>query len=255
MKNPILIFILIILLFNGCTSTQTPSIKKLLQTNNATITYLNYKDNIKQLLKYQKKLNLRNPKKYNHKTNRIIYNQIKYSKNNFFLFGNKTKQMKNYQDYLNYAFDKNDVKYRSDYLILGIYKLLYDTYEMKNSHKFTSLSYDVNKFNKAYKLMRIIQWKIKHDKDIHGEYLFKTWQNNWQLELSKRLRAGEKPSWQLIQDLEYIKNKKETIFDSSNISFELLTNNIIQNIKRDIESRGQEPSDLAFDALSFFIFL
>jgi hypothetical protein len=255
MKNPILIFIVIILLFSGCSSNQNPSVKKLFQTNNATITHLNYKDNIQQLLKYQKKLNLRNPKKYNHKTDQIIYNQIKYSKNNFFLFGNKTKQMKHYQDYLNYAFNKNSVKNRSDYLILGIYRLLYDTYEMDKSHKFTSLSYDINKFKKAYKLMKIIQWKIKHDKDNNGNYLFKTWQNNWQLELEKKIKNKIKPSWELIKNLEYIKNKKETIFDSSNISFELLTNNIIQNIKTDIRVMGEEPSDLALDALSFFIFL
>jgi hypothetical protein len=103
--------------------------------------------------------------------------------------------------------------------------------------------------------MKIIQWKIKHDKDNNGNYLFKTWQNNWQLELEKKIKNKIKPSWELIENLEYIKNKKETIFDPSNISFELLTNNIIQNIKTDIRVMGEEPSDLALDASSFFIFL
>ncbi|MEA1915391.1 MAG: hypothetical protein U9N30_08740 [Campylobacterota bacterium] len=255
MKTLLASLIFTIVLFSGCSLSEQPQVKKLFQTNNATTTHDNYKNSLIQLLQYHKKLNLRNPTKYNPKTVRIIHNEIKYSNNNYFLFGTQTRQMRHYKDYLNLAFSKDDVRYRSDYLILGMYKLLYDTYSMHTSHKFTSLSYDFQKFHHAHKLMQVIQWKIKNDKDKYNNYLFKTWQNNWQLELEKKIKQGVEPSWELIQKLKFIQNKQESIFDPSNNSFELLSNNIIQNLKRDIKSMGQEPVDLATDALSFFIFL
>lgn len=252
-KTFILLFSLF--LFTGCNVLSQPQVKKMLQTNGATIMYQNYTHSIENIILYHSKLNARNPNNYNKQNLTKIHNEISTASNLFFLTNAQNKTIKAYQDYLNIAFDKNEVAYRNDYLIMGIYRLLFETFDMQKNHKFTSLSYNTKKFQNAYKLMKIIQWKIKNDKDIHNNYLFNTWQNNWQIELQKRIQNGETPSWELIEDLKYIKEKKETIFDASNHSFEVLTNQIIFDLEQNIRILGEEPIDVAIEAISFFIFL
>ncbi len=246
---------LLIFLFQGCTNNDQPQVSKMFQTNGATLIHQNYNRSIKNLLKYQLKLNARNPQNYNKNIVDSIQKEIKNSSTRLDFYNLENKKLTTYQDFLNIAFDKNPIVNRNDYLIMGIFKLLYDAFEMQSNHKFTGLSYDTKKMQNAYQLMKIIQWKIKNDKDNNNVYLFNTWQNNWQLELDKRITRGETPSWEMIENLKFIKEKKETIFDPSNHSFEILTNQIIENLDQTIRILGEEPTDLAIEAISFFIFL
>ncbi|MCP4970392.1 MAG: hypothetical protein GY932_07355 [Arcobacter sp.] len=92
----------------------------------------------------------------------------------------KNNTLDNYKDYLQIAFSKDYIPCRNDYLILGLYYLVYDLYDIEDSHKVIALEYDKNKLHKLYKNLQVIKWKIKVNRDFKGNYLFKTWQNNWQ---------------------------------------------------------------------------
>ena len=90
------------------------------------------------------------------------------------------------KDYFDIAFLDKNIKYRNDYLILGLYYMVYDSFSIKKGHKFAALSFDVNRLQKLYKNLQILKWKLKSSKNSKGNYYFVTWQNNWQLELKRK---------------------------------------------------------------------
>jgi hypothetical protein len=59
----------------------------------------------------------------------------------------------------------------------------------------------------------------------------------------------------LIKNLKYIKNKKENIFDSSNMEFENIISKILYINNDSIIRLGGEPDELSLNALKLFIFL
>ena len=85
------------------------------------------------------------------------------------------------------AFQK-DTKLRNDYMILGLYKQFWLAYEQNEAHQITTLSYNQEALKTLFYTLKVIKWKINTKKNEHGNYLFLTWQNNWQVELKKTFR-------------------------------------------------------------------
>ena len=248
----ILLFLLI--LFSGCSVNQT-TVQGAFQTNSAQSLNKYYSEIIKLIIKYKTKLDKRNPKSYNKDISLKIIENIKDSTSIVINVPDK-RSLKSYTDYLNYAFDVDtNAKDRSDYLIVGLYKGVYEAYAMNTRHKITAFDYNITKLQKLYKNIQIMQWKIKHSKDNNKNYLFLTWQLNWQVELLNIYNKNEYIDYENIPRLEYIKNKKETIFDSSNNSFEITINQILLNIQDSIKTLGEEPEILTLKALTSAIFL
>jgi hypothetical protein len=81
-----------------------------------------------------------------------------------------------------------------------------------------------------------------------------TWQNNWQIELEKNIKNGITPTWKNIQNLEYIKNGKESMYSHSNFNFEILMSKIIAYVKNSIRVTGDEPLDVSIEAMKSFVF-
>jgi len=158
---------------------------------------------------------------------------------------------------LRIAFDKNsNIPDRDDFLIIGLYKLIWETYKVGDGHQITTLTYDQEAFTKLYYYLEVIKWKVKTAKDKNDNYLFLTWQNNWQVEFQNRLHAGEQPSWEMLQNLAYIKSHKESISDPSNFNFEILLSQIIFQVKNSARLIGKEPVDIGIDAMiSLVLFL
>lgn len=127
-----------------------------------------------------------------------------------------------------------------------MYKLVYDTYRKEDGHQFTSLGFDSQKFKKLYYYLKVINWKIKTNKDEADKYLFLTWQRNWQVELEQN---KNKP----IKELSYIKNKKESLFDPSNFSFEVMMNQMFFHVKNSAKIIGDEPLELSISAMTSFV--
>lgn len=138
--------------------------------------------------------------------------------------------------------------------MLGIYKLIYEAYDMKNGHQITALSYNNEKLQKLYYYLRALKWRIKTAKDDNGKYLFLTWQKNWQIEFEERVNNGEKPSWKMIQKLKYIKSKEENILEPSNFSFEVILSKMIYDVKNTLKNIGEEPVDVSIEAIKGLVF-
>jgi len=248
------LLILILLIFTGCNNVQE-KIKNSIQTENAKHIRNNYKALTELLLEYKLKLDKRNPKAFNNQFNTLLKKNIYDNTDDITLYVNGEKPLVTYVDYLNYAFDKNTVvEYRNDYLAIGIYKMLYHSYDMNAKYKITALSYDVNKLQKAYKNLQIIQWKIKTNKDINNKYLFLTWQNNWQIELEKQLLLKNIDDIKL-SDLNYIKTKQESLLDSSNNSFEVITSKMLLYLANSIKLLDAEPEELGIEAMMSILFI
>ncbi len=248
------LLILILLIFTGCNNVQE-KIKNTIQTENAKHIRNNYKAVAELLLEYKVKLDKRNPKSFNNQFNTLLKKNIYDNTDDITLYINGEKPLVTYVDYLNYAFDKNTVvEYRNDYLAIGIYKMLYHSYDMNSKYKMTALSYDVNKLQKAYKNLQIIQWKIKTNKDFNGKYLFLTWQNNWQIELEKQLLLKNIDDIKL-SDLNYIKTKQESLLDSSNNSFEVITSKMLLYVANSIKLLDAEPEELGLEAIMSILFI
>ena len=233
----------------GCSSNNI-SIKDLITTNNELQIKRNYKEIARLLIEYKIKLDKRNPNNFGKKWQQTINNNIKHNKINISFRNIKG----DHNAYLRKAFDPNNkIKYRNDLLILGIYKLLYYVYEITDN-KYTAISYNLKNFKKLSTVLQVIQYRIKHKKDKYGNYLFLTWQKNWQIELEKVINK-QHPNYNIIQNLSSIKTKKETIFSSSNMSFENLISKMIYINNDTIKRLGGEPEDLAIGTLKFFLFL
>jgi len=249
-KNLLIIGILI-LLFSGCLPKQD-DVKNALQSNSATIIKNDYQNIQKNLITFKQKLDKRNPKAYSKNLSNRIYRLINELEDDFLLEYNN-QRLENYKDYLQIAFTKDEIISRNDYLILGLYYLIHDSYEINKGHRVIALEYDKEKLLKLHKNLQILKWKIKVDRDIKGNYLFLTWQNNWQIELEKRLKEDEKLSFKKISELKFIKENKETILDPSNFSFEILLSHMIYNVENSLRALGEEPKELTVKAMFLFL--
>ena len=255
-KTKFLFFIIItISLLTGCSNTQN-KIQKVFQTNSAAKVKSDYKEILKLLVSFKQKLNIRNPKNYNKTLSVSISKNINTFQNDIKLKVN-SHSLETYNEYLQYAFDKNpNIKNRNDLLIVGLYKLIYGAYDINAGHQITALTYDIKKLQKLYYNLNSIKWRIKSYRDDQQNYLFLTWQKNWQIQLEKKIKTGETPSWKMIQNLEYIKQNRETIFESSNFSFEVLLSKMIYNVKGTLKNVGEEPIDVSIETMkSLILFL
>ena len=253
-KNSLL-FVFIISVFTGCISIKQENLEEVFQSTSAIEIKKDYRKISKDILLFKEKLDKRNPSAFDVNIANQIYTQIENLENTFELNYNNMP-ITSYKGYLQIAFSKDDIKNRNDYLIVGLYKLLYDSYDIENSYKLTAFSYDKEKLQRLYNNLQILSWKIKVDKDLSGNYLFLTWQNNWQIELEKRVNQGKNPSWSEIQELEYIKNGEESIYGYSNFSFETLLTLMNYRVKTSLERLGVEPTEMSINAIkSLFIFL
>lgn len=244
----------LLLLFSGCLPKQE-SVKSVFQTNSAVSIKNDFHEVSDLLIEFKNKIDLRNPKSYSEKRTEKINSMIKNLDSNFVI---KFKGMilEDYKDYLHIAFSKDEIQNRNDYLILGLYFLIYELYEIESGHKVSAFSYDEKKLQKLYKNIQILKWKIKTSRDLNQNYLFLTWQNNWQVELEEKVGRDGVFTYEDIQNLEFIKNKKETIFDASNFSFEILLERINDKVARSIKATGNEPQELSITAIrSMFLFL
>jgi hypothetical protein len=262
MGKSIVFFVLPMLLFlalslTGCASTQgQEKVSEILQSHGATQMRKDYAGIIEQLIVYKEKLDLRNPKNYSKSEKNLIYSELKSGQNSIRIKYNN-QYLKTYDDYLKVAFDKNNnITDRNDFLILGLYKLIWDTYGIGKGHQITTLSYNQEDFRKLYYYLEVIKWKIRTSKDKNDNYLFITWQNNWQIELQQQLKKEVPPSWELIENLYSIKNHRETIFEHSNFNFEVLLNQMIFSVKNSAKIIGNEPVDIGINAMiSVVLFL
>ena len=102
----------------------------------------------------------------------------------------------------------------------------------------------------------MIKWKIRTAKDTNDNFLFITWQNNWQIELHEKVKKGINPTWEVLENLPSIKNGKESLFDHSNPNFEILLNHMIAHVKNSARTIGDEPVDIGLNAMiSLVLFL
>ncbi len=247
----IISFVFTILLLSGCTNS-SPKVKEFFQTDNATHIQNDYKEIISLLIQYKKKLDLRNPQSYDKQFSYYIYNELNRSTNYLFLKQNG-KYIQDYNKYLNIAF-KPDTKLKNDYLVLGIYKQIWFAYEQDKTHNITTLTYDKKLLKTLFYTLKVLKWKINTKKDKDGNYFFLTWQNNWQIELKKLINKGEKPTWELIQNLKYIKSKQESLFSPSNPNFEILMSEMIFRVENSLKIIGEEPLDMSIEAMKSLVF-
>jgi len=244
-----------ILIFLGCTSGQE-KFNEVLQSRGATQMHLDFKKISENLIRYKEKLDLRNPKAFSREAKERIVHEIHRTRNTLSITYNGQKLI-TYDDYLRVAFDKNrPIVERNDFLIVGLHKLLCETYQIDKGHQITTLSYQQDAFKRLYYYLEVIKWKIRTAKDKEGNYLFVTWQNNWQIELAQKMAKGVRPSWEIIENLSSIKTHKESIFDPSNPNFEILMNHMIDHAKNSARIVGDEPIDIGIDAMiSVVLFL
>ncbi len=251
-KQFFLITVLISLL-TGCIKPEE-KMQEFLETDSATQVRQDYKNILESLVLFKTKLDRRNPNEFDKKLSNQIFQEIRSNQNNIKININNTPLIK-YDDYFKFAFDKNSkLKNRNDFLILGIYKLIYEAYDLKKGHQITALTYNNEKLQKLHYYLQALKWRIKTAKNDNKEYLFLTWQKNWQIELERKINAGELPSWKMIENLKYIKEKKESIFESSNFSFEIILSRMIFDVKNTLKNIGEEPLDMGIEALKGLVF-
>lgn len=247
-----LLFVLLYL--SGCAGNSENSsfAKSVFQTNGASGVREDTDMLMKLLLEYSVKLNKRNPNNYSKEYSKYIIGSIKNHSLSMRLPLLKSNPNATYKEYLNIAFDKKYVQNRSDYLIVGIYKLLYWAYEMDRSYTVTAMQYDLPKVQKANEVMQIVQYRIKTAKDVDGNYLFLTWQRQWQVDLLKKMNKKTL----LAQDMSLACYDEKLLLSSSNMSFEVITSNMIFVIQKTLKSLGAEPNNLSASAIKgIFFFL
>lgn len=244
----ILAFVLVLFL-SGCASKEDSFVSTVFQTKGATL-MKEYRQALdKFLLQLGRKLILRNKEIFSQDILFYIRNDINNNANTINLPLVSSTDETNFKEYIKIAFSQKKIKKRGDYLLVGLYKMFYWSFEAKSFHKLSALQYDGNKLQEAYEILQAVAWKIKVAKDNRGNYLYLTWQNNWQVELQKRLKRGEKLTTKLIKSLKYIKNKKESLLSPSNLSFEALFAKMLFVYERALKTVGVEPKSLGVDAL------
>lgn len=240
---------LFIFLFQGCSISQT-RLQSVAQTTSAT-QVANYRDEIiKDLVLYKKKLDLRNPYSYNEELAKNIYFQIE-SKQDYINIVQDGYKLDKANEYLYYAFSQDKIKNRNDFLIIGIYKLIYKAYGLHNEHQFAATQYNKSYMQELYTYLQAIRWNIRNNKDFNGNYLFVTWQNNWQLELMEKSSSD----LNIIKELKYIKSKEEDIFSHSNFTFETLLERMILNVRYSLKQIDVAPYEMSISALKSFAFI
>lgn len=255
-KNLLQIFLVggLLLLFSGCLPKQD-TVKSAFQTNSASSIKKDYKEVSEFILTFKEKLDLRNPDSYSKKRADKINSMIKNLDKNYAIQFNEIV-LEDYKDYLQIAFSKDAIANRNDYLVLGLYYLVYELYELEDGHKLSAFSYDEKKLQKLYKNIQILNWKLKTARDLEENYLFLSWQNNWQVELEQIERKKGSINIEDIKNLKYIKNKKESLYSPSNFSFEILLTKMSDKVAQSIKATGSEPENLSISAIkSIFLFL
>lgn len=239
----------------GCVANQE-KLTQTLQSHGATLLRRDFKKTSEYLYLYKEKLDLRNPKAFSPKARYPIFYEIQNGQDSLRITYNDIK-LQTYDDYLRVAFNPSStITDRNDFLILGLHKLFYATYEIEKGHRVTTLSYQQEAFKRLYYYLEVIKWKIRTAKDINGNYLFVTWQNNWQIELANALKKGANPSWEAINKLPSLRSGKESLFDPSNPNFEILLNHMIAHTKNSARIVGDEPVDIGIEAMiSVVLFL
>lgn len=247
----IILQISLLFLFFGCAKEST-KVSELLQSKGASAVYKDYKHITDLLTLLKQKLDARNPNQFGKQRDFYIYQEIKNKTNAIHLLHNE-KYIQGYDNYLKIAFEKKaSIQNRNDFLIMGIHKLISDTYKIEDGHKFTTLGFDGEKFKKLYYYLKVLNWKLKTDRDENGRYLFLTWQKNWQIELE----AKNATTFKNLNELKAIKEGKESIFEASNFNFEVIMNQMMFHVKNSSGIIGDEPLDLSLDVLkSFVLFL
>ena len=234
--------LIVVFIFNGCSTKKDNSfVHSIFQTNGATAVREQTDMLRDSLLIYKKKLDKRNPNYYSKEDAPFIINEIRYKKNyiNLELLENKKKVI--YKDYLNIAFDKNYVKNRNDYLVLGIYKMLYWAYTIDRKHTITTMQYDINKLQEANKMMQIIQYRVQTAKNKDGDYLFLTWQRQWQVEVLKKINQDK--------EIDLSKYTNEQLLYHSNMNFQVISSKMIFTLQETLRYLGAEGVNLSTQAI------
>ncbi|MCF6172999.1 MAG: hypothetical protein L3J44_04360 [Campylobacteraceae bacterium] len=240
----LLCILFIVITFNACSSNQTTS--EILQSNSDAIISRDYQQLTKLLIKYKKILDLRNPKLYDKNLAYNIIFNIKNNQNNINLL-----RYSSGKEYLKKAFEE-ETKFKSDFLILGIYKMFYQAYNIKDGHHITALGYDAKKFKNLYYMLKVLRWKIRNKKDKNKMFMFATWQLNWQLEYNKRYKNI---SINNLSDLPSLRSKKESIMNHSNFNFEITITQMLERVNESLNALGEEPLNLSINAMKALIFL
>lgn len=247
--------VFLVSLLGGCTSVSQDKVEKVFQTNSANSMKQDYKELGKQLIYLKDRLDKRNPNAYNRTISNAIYTQINNLTNGVSLKFNNVK-LNSYKEYLQIAFSKVDIQNRNDFLILGIYKEMYEAYDIRNGHQLTALTYNKQKLQNLYQNLQIVKWKLSTARNSKDEYLFLTWQNNWQIELETALKQNQIHTYEDILNLRSIKDGHESLLSQSNASFEVILTSMISRVKISLETIGVEPVDVGIDTMkAMFIFL
>ena len=240
------------LTFSACNQDtfNSNTLKSIVQSNSAA-QIVEYKQNIlRNLIEYKGMLDEKNPKAYNRALQQEIKSQIK-NEQNYINIIQDGKKLVHFDDYFHYAFLPKDVKNRNDFLILGLYKLIHESYNLDEKHKFTAISYDAEKLKKLYKYLQVISWKIRNQKNDRNEYLFVTWQKDWQIRLEKDYRGD----LNIINSYNSVKSKKESVLGQSFFAFEVLIEKMQSDVEYSLLKVNIEPQKIGFDVAKTFLFL
>ena len=245
----VLLFSFLFLSFSACsTKEDTSFVQSIFQTNGAAAVRIHTDALRESLLKYKLKLDKRNPVYHSKKDSKDIEEEIKHSAGKVTLELLKNKKDASYKDYLNIAFSEGYVKHRNDYLIMGIYKLLYWAYTIDRSHTITTIQYDVEKIQEANKMMQIIQYRIQTATDKDRNYLFITWQRPWQIEVLKKINKN--------QEVDLGKYTNRQLLYHSNMNFQVISSGMIFTLQETLRYLGAEATNLSAQAIkSVLMFL
>ncbi len=232
MKNIFLIFVFSVLLIAGEFKLEN------LVKSNGQIKIEEYLNDIDILInEFREKLNKRNPFGYDKSSYAVIKDAL-LNHQKIIL-----SSFENGVDILKYALNKGkNVKNRNDYLVIGLHNMIYEAFE-RDKFKFTALSYDVNRLNKLYRNLQILFWQINTYKDKNGNYLFVTWQNEWQLNLQKRLSEGESFK-KALSSLD-----RKELFKPCNMSFSMIYAKILYIVGKIIKQSGGEPAEIGVNVV------
>ena len=250
LKTVQIFFLIFASIFFQACAFNTSDLKSLAQSNSASQIEEYKVEILESLITYKNKLDLRNPSAFNKDIKDDIINEITVNQDYIHIIQDGVK-LETYEDYFYYAFSDKNINNRNDLLILGMYKLIFKAYAMEREHQFVSFSYNKEEMQNLHKYLQVIRWKIKTAKNEKGQYLFNTWQNNWQIELEKKYVDD----YNIINDLEYIKSEKESVYDYSNFSFEIVLSKIIVNVEHTLKKINIEPFEMGFSTLKSFIFV
>lgn len=244
------IFLVFFSFFIQSCSLNQNKIKSIAQTNSASQIEEFKTEILKDLILYKKKLDLRNPNAFKKDLENVIIQQIKNNKNSINLIQNG-KTLSTPNEYFYYAFSPQSINNRNDLLILGLYKLIFKAFQMDKKHQFLAIQYDKQNMISLYEYLQVLRWKIRTEKDEKSNFLFNTWQNNWQLELVTKYKGD----YNIINSLDFIKLNKESIYDSSNFSFEIIFSKILTNVEHSLRKINVEPYEMGVSALKSFVFI